>query len=135
MKKIANITVLSLLLIFGLSSFQSAENPILEWERIGSKKVNFKVDRDVINVELKDGRFSKLKLVVTGGDLNMHRMVVYYGNGKPDDIALRHNFSQGSTSRVIDLNGKERFIKKIVFVYDTKNNAKRKAKLHVFGKR
>ncbi len=136
MLKKVSFLVIAALFIVGLSSFDSKTAlPIKDWTHLGTKKVNFKLDRDVINVGVNDGRFSKLKLVVTGGSLNMHRMVVKYANGSQEEIELRHNFSRRSGSRVIDLKGQKRFIKQIVLVYDTKNYSTKRAKLRVFGRR
>lgn len=135
----AKLTTLILGAIFfiSLSSFDTVDNSseIREWVRLGTKIVDHKLDRDVLQVGVEDGRFKKLKLKVTGGSLNMRKMVVHYGNGTKDDINLRFNFNNRSSSRVIDLEGNKRIIKKIVFIYDTKNRSKRKAKLHVFGRR
>ncbi|MDC8004305.1 DUF2541 family protein [Aureisphaera galaxeae] len=134
MKKFGTFIIAAFMLV-GLSSFDTpAETLVKDWVRIGTKKVDYKLDRDVMHVGLDDGRFKKLKLMVSNGNLNMHRMVVHYANGSKQEIELRHNFSRKSTSRVIDLKGNKRIIKKIVFIYDTKNASKRKAKLHVFGK-
>lgn len=129
-----NTLVLSLLLLIGLSSFM-APSSITNWEQLGSRKVNFKVDRDVIKVGVDDGRFKKLKVVVRQGDLNMRGMTVHYGNGTSENIPLRFNFNTRSTSRVIDLKGNNRIIKKVVFVYDTDKRERRRARVTLFGKR
>jgi hypothetical protein len=60
-------------------------------------------------------------------------MVVTYGNGTKDVIPLRHVFKRGSTSRIIDLRGGNRVIKKITFVYDRTRIAKG-ARVWVGGK-
>ncbi len=136
MIKIFGTFVLGALLLVGLSGFEGTSSTIAnDWVRLGSKKVDFKLDRDIMQVGIADGRFAKLKLVVSGGSLNMHKMVVLYGNGSKEEIEVRHNFNGLSTTRVIDLNGNKRIIKKIMFIYDTKNASKRKAKVHVFGRR
>ncbi len=106
-----------------------------EWERLGVRKVNYGLDRDVIKVGLKDGRFTKLRFVVRGGGLNMHRVVVQYGNGSKDELEVRHNFKKGSLTRVVDLKGNKRVIRDITFWYDTKNISSRRATLTVFGRR
>ena len=137
MNKKTLILAMSALLIFGLVNFDLADsNSILlgEWVKLGSKKVNFKADKDVINVGANDGKFTKLKVEVTEGKLNMNKMVVHYGNDNKEEIELRHNFAKGSGSRVIDLKGEKRIIKKIVFWYDTKNNSIKRATVNVFGK-
>ena len=42
-------------------------------------------------------------------------MVVTYANGVADTIPVRHIFKEGSLSRIIDLPGRKRIIRKIVF--------------------
>jgi hypothetical protein len=128
--------LLSAILFIGLSSFDTANTAKIgsNWEKLGSKKVNYRLDKDVIRVGKHEGTFRKLKVVVTKGGLNMHRMVVHYGNGSKEEIKLKHNFSRRSDSRVIDLNGRNRIIQKITFLYDTKNISRRRATVHVFGR-
>ncbi|MEM6686028.1 MAG: hypothetical protein AAF617_09620 [Bacteroidota bacterium] len=128
--------ILSAILFIGLSSFESAPAETFKdnWEKLGSKKVNYRLDKDVIRVGKHEGTFRKLKLVVSKGSLNMHRMIVHYGNGNTEEIKLKHTFSRRSDSRVIDLQGRNRIIRKITFVYDTKNTSRRRATLHVFGR-
>jgi hypothetical protein len=104
-----------------------------DWTVLGSKKVNWKVDKDVLLVGPYEGVLSKLKIKVKGGTVHMIRMVVTYGNGAKDEIPLRHVFKRGSTSRVIDLRAGNRIIKKITFVYDRKNISRR-ARVWVGGK-
>lgn len=131
---------LSLLFVISLAfaalSFTPAGAPAANggWEKLGSKKVNYSLDHDVIHVGKREGNFKKLKITVTGGSLNMHKMVVEYGNGDKDEIELRHNFGKGSTSRLIDLKGGERYIKDITFWYDTDNHSNKKAIINVFGR-
>ena len=104
------------------------------WEKLGEKKVDYKIDRDVINVSYRDGTFKKLRFVVTKGSLNMHNCVVHFANGEEQDINLKHDFTRGSLSREIDLQGNNRFIDKITFWYDTKGYSNNKAELAVWGK-
>ncbi len=106
-----------------------------KWEKLGVRAVNYGLDKDDIHVGAKEGGYTKLKVVVTGGALNMHKMVVTYMNGEKEEIELRHNFTKGSSSRIIDLNGQKRLIKNIRFFYDTKNLARSKAKVIVFGRK
>ncbi|MBW1296516.1 DUF2541 family protein [Aquimarina litoralis] len=106
----------------------------LKWEHLGARTVNYKIDRDVIKVTAKDGRFKKLKIKVTNGSLNMHRVVVQYGNGDKQEIKVKKNFAKGGATRLIDLKGNKRIIRDITFFYDTKNFSRKRAKVHVFGK-
>lgn len=122
---------------FFFSGFTSSESldKYVSWRHLGSKVVDFKVDKDHFLVGPSKGRFEKLKIEVKTGSLNMHKMVVTYGDGSRGDIPLRHNFARGSSSRVIDLPGGKRIVKKITFIYDTKHHSNHKAIVEVFGER
>jgi hypothetical protein len=133
--------ILSLVLILFVSQSTEAQVRLRAaraadrgWEVLGSKKVSRKVEKDVLRVGRNDGGFTKLKIKITGGTVKVERMVVTYGNGTKDEIPLRYVFKPGSESRVIDLRGGVRIIKKITFVYDRKNTA-RSAKVWVGGKK
>lgn len=104
-----------------------------KWEKLGTRVVDYKLDRDVIHVGAHDGAFRKLRVEVRGGAVNMHKMRVEYMNGESQEIPLRHNFSSRSASRIIDLKGNRRIIKNVYFFYDTKNLARSKATVHLFG--
>ena len=127
-----NITkiALGLTLLMILTSMAPADR----WNRLGSRTVNYGLDRDVIQVGARKGTYTKLKVAVTGGAINMHKVIVHYKNGSKQDIPLRHNFNRRSTTRLIDLAGNKRYIDKIVFYYDTKNLARSRAKVHVYGR-
>lgn len=128
--------LLATLFLFGLSSFVTlGTNQKVEWVHLGNMKVNWGIDKDVLEVGRNEGSFSKLKIKVRGGDVNMRKMMVTYGNGNTENIPLKFNFKKGAESRIIDLKGKKRKLKKITFWYDTKNRSKRKATVHVAGKR
>lgn len=122
-----------LLVLIGLSTQANAQRG--DWEVLGSKKVNFGLDRDVFDVGIGEGVFTRLKIGVRSGSLNMHKMVVVYGNGERDEIPLRHNFNGRSTSRVIDLEGNRRVIKEVIFWYDSDNDNARRATLVLAGKK
>ncbi len=130
LQRISISSLLLILLIIG-SSFSSTS---VKWDHLGTRTVNYRLDKDVIKVTAREGGFRKLKINVTGGSLNMHKMIVQYGNGKKDVIQLRHNFSRKSATRVLDLKGGKRVIRDITFFYDTKNSSRNRAKVHVFGK-
>ncbi|WP_299436878.1 DUF2541 family protein [uncultured Aquimarina sp.] len=130
--RIQKLALPFLVVIFLIGS--SFTTNVIKWEHLGTRTVNYKVDRDVIKVTAKDGTFKKLKLKVTNGSLNMHRIVLQYGNGEKQVIKVKKNFAKGGTTRVIDLKGNKRIIRDITFFYDTKNLSRKRAKVHVFGK-
>lgn len=130
--------VLFLVAVFGISatdSVQPEDDFPPRWEKLGSKKVNFGLDRDEIPVTIKDGVFTAVKIKVRRSGLNMHRMVIHFGNGTTQDVTLKKKFTQGDESRVIDIDGGARVIKKVVFWYDTKNIRNRKSKIELWGRK
>jgi hypothetical protein len=101
---------------------------------LGAKEVNFLAESDVILVGLREGRFSKLLFEVEKNDLEMLRVVVTYANGVADTIPVRHIFKEGSRSRIIDLPGRKRIIRKIVFFYQTSGPVREgRALVKVYG--
>ena len=134
MKTTFNLLALVFCLLIA-SSFKPVDSTMLPWKKLGAKKVSYKLDSDVLQVGYNDGSFKKLKIYVSGGNLNMYRMIVEYGNGTKNLIPMKHNFRKGSDSRIIDLQGKNRVIKDITFWYDTKNLSRQRATVHVFGKK
>ena len=104
------------------------------WELLGVKQVNYSLDRDDIKVTASEGFFTAIKIKVKRAPVNLHKLVVHYGNGDVEEIELRQNFPAGSESRVLDLPGNKRVIQKVVFWYDTKNLARRKGIVELWGR-
>jgi len=87
------------------------------WELLGSRRVSFAVDRDVLDVGLREGTFDAIRLEVDGGVLEMFNIRVTFGNGDTWSPNTRVSFRPGSWTRVIDLPGPARFVRKIEFWY------------------
>jgi len=105
-----------------------------QWKLIGVKKVSFLIDRDVIHVTGNDN-YRQLKLKVTEGPVHILDMDVYFENGDKFDVSIRNRIPKGGESRVIDLPGGSRNIKKIEFWYETKGFLKGRARVAVLGRR
>lgn len=104
------------------------------WEKLGQRRVNYGLDRDEILVTAREGRFTRLKLKVRRGGINLHRCVVHFGNGDTQSLNIRENIPAGGQTRVLDLQGNRRVITKVVFWYDTKNWSGRRAILELWGR-
>lgn len=105
-----------------------------QWKFIGDKKVNFLIDRDVIHVTGNEN-YRQIKLKVTDGPVHILDMDIYFENGDKFDVSIRNKIPQGGESRVIDLPGGSRSIKKIEFWYETKGFLKGRGRVAVWGKR
>jgi hypothetical protein len=84
---------------------------------LGERAVRWNADRDTIPVTAAQKRFTALRFAVRGGAIHMLDMKVHFGNGSVQDVPLKFKIKAGQKSRVIDLGGNKRVIKKVVFVY------------------
>lgn len=103
------------------------------WELLGSKKVGFLVDRDVISVGRGEGRFRAVKLRVRGAPVHMMDLKVVYANGAPDDLPVRAEIRAGGETRTIDLKGRDRAIREVQMVYRSRPTFKGLATVEVWG--
>jgi hypothetical protein len=105
-----------------------------DWELLGRQSVGFGVDRDAVQVGRKDGDFRKIQLHVKKNAIEMLDLKVVYGNGQTDDIPVRENIRAGGKTRVIDLKGRERFIRRVELVYRSRPNFRGDAVVEVWGR-
>lgn len=124
-----SVLLVALLILACASNAMSAQ----DWELIGQREVDFKGDRDTISAKSK-GSFRQLRLVVKGGSIEMHDMVVTFGNGEKFSPELRHNFNEKSSSRTIDLPGERRNIRRIDFRYRSMDRSEGKGTVAVYGR-
>jgi hypothetical protein len=104
------------------------------WRLIGTAHAGHTADHDTIQVKGSNDDFRKIKLKVSGADLNIKRLVVTYDNGEPDNIDVRENIRQGGETRALDLKGSgKRSIRKIDFWYDSQGLLKGKAEVRIYG--
>jgi hypothetical protein len=104
-------------------------------ELLGSQRVGFNVDRDVLRVGRKEGRFRRIALRALDNDIEVLDLKVFYGRGgPPDDVQVRRVLRAGQRSEPIDLRGNEpRVIDRIEFVYRARPNFRGAATLEVYG--
>lgn len=102
------------------------------WELLGTRRVSFRAEKDVIPVTAREGTFRAIKLEVEGGNLDMYNVRVVFGDGNAFSPDTRLEFRQGSWSRTIDLPGEARVIKRIEFLYRSELRRGR-ATIRVYG--
>lgn len=117
----------------GAMSF-TFKSDLRPWELLGTRKIDYALDRDEIVVTAAEGKFTGLKFKVNRSAINLHKVVVHFGNGEEQELAHRHTIPAGGESPVIDLPGNKRIIQKVVFWYDTKNVAARKGVVELWGR-
>jgi hypothetical protein len=104
------------------------------WERLGARDVDFKNDRDTIEVGKSEGRFKQLQIRVKGAPIEMSDMVVTFGNGETFSPNLRERFAEGTGSKTIDLPGDRRNIRRIDFRYKSINRREGKGRVEVYAR-
>lgn len=132
-KTIPGIFALVLLIALGTVTPTLAEG---RWKSLGVLHVNDRVDRDTLRVGAKKGTFDAIRLRVEVRAVQFHDLKIHFENGDVQDVAIRSVIRRGRYSRVIDLDGGQRAIDKIVFVYDAQTRRRgRGARVEVFGRR
>lgn len=89
-----------------------------DWELLGTAQIGTRLERDVIEVGRREGRFQSLGFTVSGGDARVEEVKIFYGGGESEVLKVREVFKSGSRSRPIDLGGRGgSFIQKIEIAY------------------
>lgn len=87
------------------------------WDKLGERWVEGRTDRDVIHVGRSDGRFRRIQLVVEHSAVEIYDVVVVFGDGSQFSPGTRMTFGPNSTTRVIDLPGGARAIRRVELRY------------------
>jgi hypothetical protein len=103
------------------------------WVRLGCQSVGFNVDRDVVRVGRRDGRFRAIRLVVGGNEVFIFDLKVVYGNGVPDDLPVKAAIRAGGTSGKLDLKGAARNIDRVEIIYRARPDFRGRAEVCVDG--
>ena len=104
------------------------------WSYLGKKTADIKADRDEMLVTAYEGSFTSLKLSVTNSTIHIKNNEVVFANNETKKFTIEQVFSENSSSKIFDLPGNKRVIKKIIFQYKTVGQDGGKAKVQVWGK-
>jgi hypothetical protein len=123
------------LVLFAFLIFVFAGNVSAQWEDLGSKEVTDRAESDVFHLST-EGQFRSLRFRVTRAPVRFYRMEVTYGNGQKDTIEIRSLVRAGRSSRVIDLQGRDRFLRSVKFWYEAASVGRgRRATVTLFGRK
>lgn len=113
----------------------AAQDKVGRWEKLGERKVNRIADRDTIIVGNNEGGFRQLRIHVLENSIHIEQLTVVYGNGANDDLPVRALIPAGGKSRVIDLKGGKRNIRRVEMVFQSIRNGKGRATVEVWARR
>jgi Protein of unknown function (DUF2541) len=105
----------ALLLLMSVGEAAFAQR--VQWVLLGQTTVDGQRDRDRISIGRAEGRFRRLQLRVTGAPVEFYRVIINYGNGTSEEVEVRENIRAGGQTRAIDLQGRERVISSVDFLY------------------
>lgn len=126
------LLISALVMMLGFSAL-FAQVPV--WKLLGSKIVTFRAERDVITVGADEGVYKKIKLTVKRSGVNFQDMKVHFANGDVIDVKIRRVIPAGGETRVIDLPGNKRIIKRVVFWYKSTTKNSKRALVSLFGRK
>jgi len=104
-----------------------------DWKVLGQAKVEQRAEGDEIEVGADEGVFKRIKIEAKGADIEIKKITVVYSNDEKEDLEVRDKIKRGEQTRPIDLKGKNRSIKKVLFLYKTVKDADRDAAVILLG--
>ena len=136
MKKLLMISILAATVGINKASAQQTKVVVSDatgWHKIGSTTVDFKKETDEVVIVGAD-RFASIKFKITDAPVEIVSIEVYFESGDTQKVPVNAKINAPGESKTIKLNGGERDLKKIVFVYKTMSNSKdEKANVEIWG--
>ncbi|MEO5675315.1 MAG: hypothetical protein ABIQ74_11780 [Chitinophagales bacterium] len=134
-----NKILIAVLAIVALGYTATAQKVAVEtdntagWHKIAETVANLKMDRDEVLVTGAD-HFKAIKLKVTDAPVEITDLTVVFENEQRQEIEVRNLINAGDHTRVIDLDGQNRAIKKIIIQYKTVPTGENdKARIEIWG--
>jgi hypothetical protein len=109
--------------------------PREQWDLLGEQSVGFGVDRDVIRVGRREGRFSALALEVRDNDVEILDLNVIFDRGPPQSLRVRQVIRRNERTRPIPFAWGDRRIDRIEITYRSRPSFRGRATVAVFGLR
>ncbi len=101
------------------------------WELLGATRIGgYGFDLDEINVGKRRGYFEKIRVRARSNGVYVRSLRVVYGNDETQDIRMGRRLREGQQTAPIELEGTERFIKRIEIVARTRG---RRAVVEIYG--
>ncbi|BEH10290.1 MULTISPECIES: DUF2541 family protein [Geobacter] len=119
------LTIIALLILFSTSAWAD------EWVKLGDRTVRLMAERDEIPVTALKGEFKRIQIRGEESGVEFKAVVVVLANGRRINVPVRNFIPKGGKTREIDLPGKDRAIRKVVFWYKTRTGADGRARVEL----
>lgn len=87
------------------------------WVLLGEQTVSGNQDHDEVYVGRRQGRFSRVLLVVEDGDIELHDILITFTNGRSWSPRMRHYFRENQRSRTMILPNAPRSLRSVRLHY------------------
>ena len=104
------------------------------WILLGTAHVDKNEDHKTIHVGNGAGEFRKIQLRVNGGAIDLQRLVVHFGNGTHEELAVADRVRSGGKTPELDLPGERRTIESVELWY-SKEYAETRPEVSLYGTR
>lgn len=126
----------TLLVLVSLLAAGCAPVTMGNWVFLGERVVNDRAERDSIAIDGVTGELSALKIRVLRRPVHIIDMKVHFANGRVQDVSLRRVIPAGDESRVIDLVGSDRRVRRVEFRYEAESRGRgKRATIQLYGRR
>ena len=115
-----------------LAALAVATPAAADWDVIGVREVKDRVERDSMSI---DGRrtFNRIKICVARNPVHFIDVDIYFRNGGHQDVSLAQRLGPGECTRAIDLEGGDRDVSRIDFVYEETSRRHARAEVRVLA--
>jgi hypothetical protein len=108
-----------------------------EWVLLGERKVNFRADRDAIEIGhgedwYQNRGFRRLHLVAERSDIHLMAIRLVYMNGFNEDFPVDRLIREGQ-DQAIDLRGERKYLRRIEMVYRSRPSFEGRAIMKIYG--
>ncbi len=125
----------SLVVLLALALLAAPTAAAERWQRLGSAVVNDRLDHDSIAVTAARGDFSAIKLTVERAPVHFLSVKIHFASGESQDVELRSVIPAGGETRVVDVVGADRVIRRVEFWYEAETARRgKRATVRLFGR-
>jgi hypothetical protein len=106
-----------------------------DWVYLGNAHVDGQHDHDTISVGTDQGRFDRLMIKVLNAPIEFDRVVVNYGNGTSETLAIRSVIPAGGQTRAIKLARGDRYVVSLDVGYGKANPGSAQPEIQLYGRK
>jgi hypothetical protein len=106
-----------------------------QWRNLGTKEVTDRAEEDTYHISSMRGQFRWLRFRVGRNPVRIDRMQINYVSGESEDIPVKSLIGANRYSRIIDVEGRRRFIRDVKFWWEAASLGRRSTTVTLFGRR